>query len=166
MARSNNVIAEIVDALRRIFAAFEGQPCSVCDGMDLTGRQIVALLLVGEHGPVTVSRLAGLMSLKVAAVSVMMNRLEEVELISRNHSSSDRRVVALSLTETGSHVVQLVSSKTRDFITAMELNDATLLEAVHYSLKHLVLILEGEIGKMNSGNADRIEPDRKKEELR
>ncbi len=147
MSRSDKTISGIIDALRRTFIALEGQPCSPGKGIDLTGRQVIALLLIGVQGSLTVSRLAALMSLKMAAVSGLLKRLEDLKLICRCHNIGDRRVVTLSLTQAGSRMARAISVRGRDFIAAMELNDASRLEAIQYSLECIVDILESQIGR-------------------
>jgi DNA-binding MarR family transcriptional regulator len=141
MTGSNLIISEIIDALRRIFAALEGSPGTALCGIDMTGRQMVALLLINEHGPLTVSRLAALMSLKMSAVSACLNRVEQLGLISRSHGTVDRRVVTLSLTPAGVQTVGAVLAKMNHFLDAMALHDIQRLEAIRYSLDCLMDIL-------------------------
>lgn len=144
MTDATILISEIIDALRRIFVALEGAPGSALCGIDMTGRQIVALLLINEHGPLTVSRLAALMSLKLAAVSAVLNRLDRLGLISRSYGTSDRRVVTIALTPTGAETAGTALAKMNSFMDAMELHGTQGLETIQYSLESLMAILHDE----------------------
>ena len=93
------------------------------------------------------SSLAALMSLKVSSVSALLNPLEELGLISREHSTGDRRVVTLSLTQSGRDTTHAVSARTKDFITIMESNDHKSLESVLKSLEDIMGIMKNEIYK-------------------
>ncbi len=66
----------------------------------LTTPQLVILLAL-EHGELTVSTIAERVSLSVATVTAILDRLERQVLISRRRSDKDRRRVYAFLTEIG-----------------------------------------------------------------
>lgn len=77
---------------------------------DLTHAQWLPLfkLLGGAPGSVTVATLARDLQVDPAAVTRMLDRLEAKQLVRRERSSADRRVVQLALTDAGRAVAEQV----------------------------------------------------------
>ncbi|MCI5119454.1 MAG: MarR family transcriptional regulator [Candidatus Electrothrix sp. LOE1_4_5] len=67
------------------------------DGCDLSIAQMNLLMTVRSHEELTLSRLAELLKVSPPSVSVMVERLVERKMLTRNRSSTDRRKVIISL---------------------------------------------------------------------
>jgi DNA-binding MarR family transcriptional regulator len=72
-----------------------------CGPGDLTQTQIRAMYRLDLAGESTAGDLAKAAELSPASVSVMLDHLERDGIVERARSASDRRVVVVSLTETG-----------------------------------------------------------------
>ncbi len=99
------VIADIIDDLRRVFQAVSAYSKDVVIDTGLTAPQLWALKILHENAPLKVSELARCMCLHPATVVGILDRLEAKELVTRVRSRQDRRVVELNLTEAGEKVV-------------------------------------------------------------
>lgn len=68
---------------------------------DVTGPQLFLLEMLRENGPLKMSDLAERLRVTVGAVTLQANRLIKMGYVERTRSEEDRRVVMLSITETG-----------------------------------------------------------------
>ena len=67
----------------------------------LTYPQYLAMLVLWEHGDQTVRALSDQLALESSTLTPLLKRLEAAGLVSRQRSSSDERVVRVSLTPAG-----------------------------------------------------------------
>ena len=67
--------------------------------LDLTFPQALVLTVLGEEGPIPISRLAQLTGSANSTVSGIVDRLERLNLVERTRSEEDRRVIYVALTE-------------------------------------------------------------------
>src|SRR6476469_2236122 len=67
----------------------------------LSYPQYIALMTVGEHGPLTVGRLGELMHLDSGNLSPLLKRMEAAGLVGRSRDPDDERRVLVSVTQTG-----------------------------------------------------------------
>jgi DNA-binding MarR family transcriptional regulator len=72
-----------------------------CGPGELTQTQIRALFRLDSAGESTAGDLAKAAELSPASVSAMLDHLERDGIVERSRSASDRRVVVVSLTESG-----------------------------------------------------------------
>lgn len=72
--------------------------------MGLTFPQFALLNMVGFEGKSRVVQLAEKMEVKPSAITVMLDRLEQMGLITREQDESDRRAVVVSVTDKGQKV--------------------------------------------------------------
>jgi len=92
---------KVFDNLRRIFQAINEYSKAAERSTGLTGPQLWALKLMAEEPVMRVSGLAEKMYLRPPTVVGILDRLEKKGLVVRTHSTKDRRVVEVSLTELG-----------------------------------------------------------------
>ncbi len=71
---------------------------------ELTFAQARALILLAAHGTLTVTRLAGMLNVGKPTASLLVQGLVERGLVSRSEDPSDRRQVALRLSEKGAEI--------------------------------------------------------------
>jgi DNA-binding MarR family transcriptional regulator len=87
---------ELMGAERRLRARDQK-----CAKGDLTQGQIRALFTIDKSGEATAGELAKAAELSPASVSSMLDHLERDGIVSRHRSESDRRVVVVTLTDSG-----------------------------------------------------------------
>ena len=76
------------------------------DGCDLSIAQMNLLMTVRSHEELTLSRLAELLKVSPPSVSVMVERLVERKMLTRNRSSTDRRKVIISLSPESEQMIE------------------------------------------------------------
>ena len=67
----------------------------------LSYPQYIALMTVGEHGPLTVGQLGELMHLDSGTLSPLLKRMESAGLVGRTRDPEDERRVLVSVTAVG-----------------------------------------------------------------
>jgi DNA-binding MarR family transcriptional regulator len=91
----------VLMALRRIIRATDLHSKKLGKKTGLTTPQLVIIQAVGELKDPTVSDIAKAVSLSLATVTTILNRLERNGIVNRARSSVDRRRVIVTLTEEG-----------------------------------------------------------------
>jgi DNA-binding MarR family transcriptional regulator len=89
-------LVELLGAERRLRARDQR-----CAAGDLTQGQIRALFTIDKTGEATAGDLAKAAELSPASVSTMLDTLERDGIVERRRSATDRRVVVVTLTESG-----------------------------------------------------------------
>ncbi len=106
MAGSQNVVAEIIDNLRRVFQVVNEHSKRAEKETGITGPQLWAIKTIAQEAPIMVSELARRMYLHPATVVGILDRLEKQGLVARVRSTVDRRVVRVELTGQGQELVR------------------------------------------------------------
>ena len=91
----------VLMALRRIIRATDLHSKKLGKKTGLTTPQLVIIQAVGELKDPTVSDIAKAVSLSLATVTTILNRLERNGIVNRARSSVDRRRVIVTLTGEG-----------------------------------------------------------------
>lgn len=107
MAADPEVLAGIIDNLRRFFSVVNEQSKRAERETGLTGPQLWAMMVIAGAAPIKPSELARRMYLHPATVVGLVDRLEKRALVVRARSREDRRVVEISLTEKGRELLAL-----------------------------------------------------------
>jgi DNA-binding MarR family transcriptional regulator len=140
---SGNMVAEIMDNIRRVFQVVNEQSKQVERETGLTGPQVWAIKVIAGHDRLRVSDLAMKMYLHPATVGGILDRLEKRGLISRNRSTEDRRVVEVCLTEDGRSLVEgspeVISNKITKGLESLASTDLVI---IHEGLDRLAVILD------------------------
>lgn len=110
--------------------AFDALYRSLLQEHGLSYPQYIALMTVGEHGPLTVGRLGELMDLDSGTLSPLLKRMESAGLVRRLRDPEDERRVLVSVTATGRdrlaalvdmpHRIALRSGLTRDQLVELQ----------------------------------------------
>lgn len=100
MPNRNDIADQIIIALRRVIRAVDLHSRTLVQSHGLTGPQALILKALPVN-PVPVSELAGRVSLSVATVTDILNRLEQRGLITRERDEQDRRRVLVGATPAG-----------------------------------------------------------------
>lgn len=142
MTRNAKVIAAIIDDIRRIFQVINDHSRIVEKETGLTGPQLWALKIIADASPIKVSMLANRMYLHPATVVGILDRLEMKELVKRERSKEDRRVVEIVLTDNGSKLVINTSDVAQNLLVkGLEAIPSDNLMQIATGLEQVVSIL-------------------------
>ena len=98
------------------------------DALGLTYPQYLALLVLWERGPVTVSELGAELDLDSGTLSPLLKRLEAAGLVTRGRRANDERSVEVRLTTEGERLRARAATVPRKIAKATGLRAAELAE--------------------------------------
>ncbi|WP_375749401.1 MarR family winged helix-turn-helix transcriptional regulator [Vibrio sp. HN007] len=93
----NQICFSLYSASNAVLRAYR----PLLDELDLTYLQYMTMIVLWKHAPLNVKEIGKKMHLDSGTLTPLLKRLEQKELISRNRSSKDERVMEISLTEKG-----------------------------------------------------------------
>ena len=105
MPNNDDIADQIIIALRRVIRAVDLHSRTLVHSHGLTGPQALILKAL-RINPIAVSELAARVSLSVATVTDILNRLEQRGLITRMRDKQDRRRVLVSAAPAGLELLQ------------------------------------------------------------
>lgn len=82
----------------------------------LTIPQIVILDYLAERGPCKMSELAKVLNFSMSAVTAIVDKMIELKLVKREHSSKDRRVINIIMLHKGREVFKRINKERRDIV--------------------------------------------------
>ncbi len=142
MARKNDLVAEIIDNLRRVFQVVNEQSKRVEKETGLTGPQLWAIKTIAQEAPIMVSEIARNMYLHPATVVGILDRLEKQGLVARIRSLEDRRVVRVELTGQGRALVKKAPEVAQGLLVAgLEKLGSNKLKNIAQALDQMAEIL-------------------------
>jgi DNA-binding MarR family transcriptional regulator len=142
MSSKNEIVAEIIDNLRRVFQVVNEHSKRAEHETGLTGPQLWAIKTISDQASIRVSDLARLMYLHPATVVGILDRLEARGLVSRVRSREDRRVVKVELTTVGTALVRKAPEVAQGLLVAgLEKLSSPKLKKIEESLDQMVEIL-------------------------
>lgn len=106
MTSKSDIVAGIINDIRRMFQVLTEQSKKVELETGLTGSQLWVITILEDESPLKVSELARRMYLHPATMVGLLDRLEAKGMIQRTRSDKDRRVVHINLTPQGGEVVK------------------------------------------------------------
>lgn len=133
----------VLQALRQIIRAIDLHSCQLLRQHKITGPQLISLLTVEKHEPLTASAIAGHIHLSPSTVIGILDRLETKGLIRRHRDLKDRRLVHVSLTEKGKVLASNAPSPLQDTLAdAMGKLPETELVVIAESLERIVGLMQ------------------------
>ena len=142
MGKKAMIVSGIIDDIRRIFHVVNEQSKRAKRETGLTGPQLWAIKMIGDHAPIRVSDLAARMYLHPATVVGILNRLELLSLIKRIRTSEDRRIVKIELTAEGKVIVAKAPKVAQGLlVSGLEVLPLKKLSPIAAGLEQLVHIL-------------------------
>jgi DNA-binding MarR family transcriptional regulator len=142
MAKRAEIVAEIIDNLRRVFQVVNEQSKKVERETGLTGPQLWAIKTIAQEAPIMVSEIARRMYLHPATVVGILDRLEKQGLVLRVRSTEDRRVVKVELTRQGRALVKKAPEVAQGLlVSGLEKLGAMKLKNISKGLDQMVDIL-------------------------
>ncbi len=142
MSMRDEMMAEIIDNLRRVFQVVNEHSKKAEHATGLTGPQLWAIKTIAQDAPIMVSELARRMYLHPATVVGIIDRLEIRGLVVRVRSQEDRRVVRVELTARGEDLVKGSPQVAQGLlVSGLERLKTANLKTLAASLDQLVEIL-------------------------
>jgi DNA-binding MarR family transcriptional regulator len=92
---------QICYAMHTTVRAFDAVYRELLAEHGLSYPQYIALMAIGEHGPLTVGALGELMRLDSGTLSPLLKRMEAAGLVGRTRDRADERRVLVALTDLG-----------------------------------------------------------------
>ncbi len=92
---------DVLVTLRQIIRATDLHSKKIMKLSGLTTPQVIVMKAIDDLGAVTVKKLSDHISLSQATVTTILKRLENKNLVRRNRSANDKRVVNAALTASG-----------------------------------------------------------------
>lgn len=143
MKHQQNFSVWIFRSLRRIMRAVDVYSHRLSAEYKITSPQLLCLQTLESDGPLTNSALAKLVHLSPSTVVGILDRLEAKDLIVRERSTQDRRVVLVYITDAGRSLVATVPSLLQNRLAEglSELPENELI-TIAQSLETIVDLLE------------------------
>ena len=110
----------------------------------LSYPQYIALMTVGEHGPLTVGALGERLRLDSGTLSPLLKRMAAAGLVERARDAADERRVIVSLTGTGRSLLAVLGDVPRTVATRSGLTRAQMT-ALHETLRAVTDRLESSL---------------------
>jgi DNA-binding MarR family transcriptional regulator len=125
---------QICYAMHTTVRAFDAVYRELLSEHGLSYPQYIALMTVGEHGPLTVGQLGELMQLDSGTLSPLLKRMEAAGLVRRARDPEDERRVLVSVTATGRDRLGALSDVPRQIAARSGLSREQL-RALHDTLR-------------------------------
>lgn len=135
----------ILQALRRIIRSVDIHSRKLAVSHNITTPQLISLLAIVEHGPMTVAAIGKEIHLSPSTMVGILDRLENKQLIVRKRSVTDRRQVLVEATEQGYQFISQAPSPLQDKLSTA-LSDISKKEqcVLAESLERIVELMEFE----------------------
>ena len=136
---------DILRSLRRISRAIDLHSRKLVNDLGLTGPQLVVLRTIANVGPVTPSAVAREVSLSQATVTGIIDRLSGRQLVVRERSDRDRRLVTVRVTDAGQALVDQAPSPLQDrFVEHLAALPMPQQEQIRSALEQIVAMMGSE----------------------
>jgi DNA-binding MarR family transcriptional regulator len=134
---------QILQSLRKIIRSVDIHSRKLSTKHDITAPQLITLLALVEHGPLTVAAIAKEIHLSSSTLVGIIDRLEAKSYVSRERSIQDRRQVIITPTDKGIRFAAEAPSPLQETL-ATALNELPLTEqiAISHALERVVELME------------------------
>ena len=132
---------QICYAMHTTVRAFDAVYRDLLSEHGLSYPQYIALMSVGEHGPLTVGRLGELMHLDSGTLSPLLKRMEAAGLVGRARDPEDERRVLVSVTAAGRDRLADLGDVPRQIAVRSGLTRAQLVD-LHRTLHAMTTALQ------------------------
>lgn len=107
-------VEEIEALIRKVSFVIKCRGRDILNDFEITPPQFNALLLLSEHGDMTIGDLGSKMYLASSTATDLIDRMERNLLVERVRDDSDRRVVRLHMTDKGKQMIlEVLESRKR-----------------------------------------------------
>ncbi|MDF2627510.1 MAG: MarR family transcriptional regulator [Symbiobacteriaceae bacterium] len=112
-------VAEIEELLRNVGTILKKRGRDILSNFDITPPQLDALLVLRDHGELTMGELCQKMYLACSTATDLIDRMERNGLIERARDTNDRRVIRLKVLPKGSSVIEEVMEARRTYLATI-----------------------------------------------
>ena len=112
-------VSHLDELLREVVHVIRRRGRGILADYDITQPQFNALLVISNHGPVTMGQLCDHLYLACSTATDLIDRMERNELIERERDSRDRRVIRLRMQPRGQQVIDSVMAARRSYLTGV-----------------------------------------------
>lgn len=139
-------VAEIDKLIRRVSFVIKCRGRDILNEFDITTPQFNALLLLAEHGDMTIGELGNKMYLASSTATDLIDRMERNGLVCRKRDAQDRRVVRLHMLDKGHQMIKEVLENRKRYLSNIlkQLADDEI-EALKKSLQSLYELIKPEM---------------------
>ena len=142
MAKNIDIVAEIIDNIRRVFQVVNEQSKRAEKDTGITGPQLWAIKTIAQFAPIKGTDLARRMHLHPTTIVGILDRLEARALVVKTRSTVDRRIVEVELTEAGQALVSSAPEVAQGLLVkGLETLSSDKLSRISDALEELVDIL-------------------------
>ncbi len=109
-------VEEIESLIRKVSFVIKCRGRDILNDFDITPPQFNALLILSEHGDMTIGELGSKMYLASSTATDLIDRMERNLLVERVRDSNDRRVVRLHMTKKGKQMISEVLESRKRYL--------------------------------------------------
>jgi DNA-binding MarR family transcriptional regulator len=154
LAGNEQLIADIMGAQQRLGHLFGYDRSDPLFSSHLTLTQFKILMLLSRHGNVSGGELAGLLGIGLAALSGMIDRLVQQDLVARTEDLRDRRVRRIGLTKKGAELIEsILNAGGARMVSLLSRLSAEELEVVARASELMVKAATQELAAQELGEA-------------
>lgn len=129
----------VLRKLRVVFGSAKKHSRAIEKSCGISGSQLWALKEISDHPGLKVSEMAERMAIHLSTASNLLDKLQEREMVRRERSDTDQRVVRLYLTAAGIRMIGKMPMASRGVVPeAVRTMPPRVLEALDLSLDHLI----------------------------
>lgn len=145
-----------LDNLRKVFYPEEWIDLD----LELSKSQLLAMLIIDRHGEIIMSEVADYLNIPLSTTTGLVNRLVKSGYLSRERSESDRRIVAIQLTEVGKTLVANIKESVSKYVYRI---DRLLTDEERETLLRIfVKVIEALNREKEESNVEKLESNIKK----
>ena len=135
----------ILRALRRITRSIALHSRQLAAGSNITAPQLVCLRTVIDLGPLTATRISRKMHISPSTVVGILDRLEDKQLIVRERSREDRRIVYIHATPAGIELAKHTPSPLQQTLSeALQQLSEQEQQQITTALERVVALIDSE----------------------
>jgi MarR family transcriptional regulator, organic hydroperoxide resistance regulator len=136
---------EVAKLLNEVLMLLRNSMTKGFEGRDITAPQGMVIAILSRHGKMKISELSKHMGLSISTVSSILDRLEKSEVVTRERSVEDRRVVYVVLADKFKEIHKDVHKKAEENIeNIMSKGTPGDLDKVREGLSILKRLLAGQ----------------------
>ncbi|HHW17761.1 MAG TPA: MarR family transcriptional regulator [Firmicutes bacterium] len=112
-------VAKVERLLRHVAFIIKKRGREILEDFEITNPQFNALLTLREHPDITMGELCEKLFLACSTATDLIDRLEKNGYLERRRDPQDRRVIRLSISDKGRHVISEVIAARRRYVASI-----------------------------------------------
>lgn len=116
---------------------------SLLTPLGLTYPQFLVMLVLWEHGELSVKQIGGYLGLDSGTLTPLLKRMEQSGLVTRRRDAEDERIVRVAATDAG-HALRAPACKAMDVLREKATLSASDLNGLRHTLHQLSASLDAE----------------------